>query len=438
VLYDAGGDPAFAEALLAGIAQRRRWRGDGGSVSGVPAHAFRALRGGVDANLTPSVSRVEQSNTSIIYGDRLILKLFRKMQDGPNPDLELGRYLAEEARFTQTAPLAGSLEYQRQRGGPTATLGILQGLVPNEGDAWSYTLDELGRFFERALACPDLTEPIALDTGALLEAAALEPPELARDTIDIYLNEARLLGQRTAELHLALAANREDPAFAPEALSTLFQRSVYQSMRSQAAQIFTLLRKQLKRLPEAAQDDAQRTLSAESRVNARLRAVIAGKLDATRTRIHGDYHLGQVLFTGGDFVIIDFEGEPARGVNERRMKRSPLRDVAGMLRSFHYAASTALADEVAAGMAQDIGQGAARLEQWVCFWRLWVSASFLGAYLETAGQASFVPRDREQLRVMLDTLLLNKAVYELGYELNNRPDWVRIPLIGILELVGEG
>jgi maltose alpha-D-glucosyltransferase/alpha-amylase len=396
------------------------------------------LRGGPDAHLSPTVSRVEQSNTSIIYGDRLILKLFRKLQDGPNPDLELGRYLAEEARFTQTAPLAGSLEYQRQRGGATATLGILHGLVPNEGDAWSYTLDELGRFFERALAAPDLTEPVALAAAALLEAAGQEPPELARDTIDIYLNEARLLGQRTAELHLALAANRADPAFAPEALSTLFQRSIYQSMRSQAAQVFTLLRKQLKRLPEVAQADAQQALNAESRVNACLRAVIGGKLDATRTRIHGDYHLGQVLFTGGDFVIIDFEGEPARGVNERRMKRSPLRDVAGMLRSFHYAASTALAEEVAAGMAQDAGQGIARLEQWASFWRLWVSAAFLGAYLDTAGSASFVPRDREQLRVMLDTLLLNKAIYELGYELNNRPDWVRIPLNGILELVGEG
>ena len=436
MLYDAFTDPAFARALLSGISGRRRWRDGDASMVATPGRAFRELRGGVDANFAPQALRGEQSNTSVIFGDRFILKLFRKLDDGLNPDLEIGRYLTEEAGFTRTAPLAGSIELQRG-GGQPATLGILHGFVPNEGDAWRYTLDELGRFFERALAQPALSGAVPLATAALLEHAGQEPPELARETIDIYLDEARLLGQRTAEMHLALAAKRDDSAFAPEPLSTLYQRAIYQSFRVQAGAVFALLRKQLDGLPDGVRAAAERVLAGAPAAERGLRAIVEHKIDATRTRIHGDYHLGQVLFTGGDFVIIDFEGEPARALSERRNKRSPLRDVAGMLRSFHYAAIAALNDEVASGMAEQ-PEAVTRLEGWACYWRLWASAAFLGAYLKTAGNASFIPRDREQLRSVLDSLTLNKAIYELGYELNNRPDWVGIPLAGILELIGEG
>ena len=257
-----------------------------------------------------------------------------------------------------------------------------------------------------------------------------------QETISSYLPTAQLLGQRTAELHIALASDAVDPHFAPEPFSILYQRSIYQTMRSLTAQSFPLLRQRLKGLPQTVRGEAQRVLDREQDVLKRFQAILGRKITAMRIRCHGDYHLGQVLYTGKDFVIIDFEGEPARPLSERRIKRSPLRDVAGMLRSFHYAAYTTLFNQEAEGVYASHPEALAFLEPWARFWYLWVSAVFLKTYCENASRASFLPRTREELQVLLDAYLLEKAVYELDYELNNRPDWVRIPLQGILQLLG--
>jgi maltose alpha-D-glucosyltransferase/alpha-amylase len=264
----------------------------------------------------------------------------------------------------------------------------------------------------------------------LLEAA---PPPLAAELIGSYLESARLLGQRTAELHRALAGAADDPAFAPEAFGTLYQRSIYQSMRNTARQTFDLLRKQRRVLPEAARADGERLLGLEADVDRRLRGILNRKIAALRIRYHGDYHLGQVLYTGKDFVIIDFEGEPARPLGERRLKRSPLRDVAGMLRSFHYAVHTALADLSARGVVGATER--APLEPWARFWHTWVSTTFLRTYLTAGGEGELLPRSRTEVQLMLDVFTLDKALYELRYELNHRPDWAGIPLRGILELL---
>jgi maltose alpha-D-glucosyltransferase/alpha-amylase len=181
-------------------------------------------------------------------------------------------------------------------------------------------------------------------------------------------------------------------------------------------------------------DQAQQVLNLEGTISERFQAILDQKPTVMRIRCHGDYHLGQVLYTGHDFVIIDFEGEPARPLSERRIKRSALHDVAGMLRSFHYAAYSALLDREASGVVRP--EDIPILEPWARFWYLWVSAAFLKAYLAEAGQASFIPQSREELQALLDAFLLEKAIYEVGYELNNRPEWVRIPLQGILDLVG--
>jgi maltose alpha-D-glucosyltransferase/alpha-amylase len=229
-------------------------------------------------------------------------------------------------------------------------------------------------------------------------------------------------------MHLALSsAPRENAAFAPEPFSTLYQRALFQSMRTQAVRTFRLVRR-------SGLDDTLITtvLDLEKEVVTRYAALLRTKLDAVRTRIHGDYHLGQVLWTGKDFVLIDFEGEPALPLGERRIKRSPFTDVAGMLRSLHYAAHTALAQDAPA-MSPTGEPGP--LEPWAEFWYRWVSAVFVRAYLNRAGGAAFVPADAGQLDVILGTSLLNKAVYELGYEANNRPDWIRIPARGILDLL---
>jgi maltose alpha-D-glucosyltransferase/alpha-amylase len=378
--------------------------------------------------------QAEQSNTSVLYGNTFILKLFRRGTPGVNPDLEIGDFLTQKGAFPHVPAVAGALEYRQDHREP-ATVAILHSFVPNQGDAWKYTLDTLEHYFELALTHRDVQHP-PLPQAPLTTFADEAVPTLAQETIGSYLASAQLLGQRTAELHMALASDTTDPRFAPEAFSVLYQRSIYQTMRSHAAQAFPLLRQHLKKLSPAVRADAQRVLELEGDLLKRFQAILGRKIMAMRIRCHGDYHLGQVLYTGKDFVIIDFEGEPARPLSERRIKRSPLRDVAGMLRSFHYASYTALFAEEAEGVYASSPEAAAALEAWAGFWYHWVSVVFLRTYREVAGQASFLPRAREELQVLLDAYLLEKAVYELGYEFNNRPDWVRIPLRGILQLLG--
>jgi maltose alpha-D-glucosyltransferase/alpha-amylase len=258
-----------------------------------------------------------------------------------------------------------------------------------------------------------------------------EFPVIARELIDAYLESARLLGQRTAELHKALASSADDPNFAPEPFSMLYQRSIYQSMQSYVSQVFQWLRAQLKQRPDSAREEAQQVLDLEGEIRRRYRALLQRKLNTMRIRVHGDYHLGQVLYTGRDFVIIDFEGEPARPLSERRIKRSPLRDVAGMLRSFHYASYGALFGQVPGVHPEDFPA----LEPWARFWYTWVSVAFLKSYLAVAKDEPFLPKDPIELQILLDAYLLAKAVYELGYELNNRPDWLKVPLQGLLQLL---
>jgi maltose alpha-D-glucosyltransferase / alpha-amylase len=432
VLYDAFADRGLALALLGEIVGRRRQRGMAGELVGLPTPALRRLLPVGEPQPEPSVLRAEQSNTSVAYDERLILKLFRQLEPGVHPDVEISGFLTERG-FPHTPPLAGVLEYRPERGTPTS-LGMLQGYVPNQGDAWQYTLDHLSDYLERSAACPTEAPAAALATGALLLLAEGEAPQAAYDAIGTYLNDAWLLGRRTGELHCALAADDADPQFAPEPISSFYQRSLYQSMRTLAVQTFQTLRKSQASLPDAVREAAQQALALQGDVMARFQAVTQRPIGATRIRTHGDYHLGQVLYTGKDFVLIDFEGEPARPLSERRLKRSPLRDVAGMLRSFHYAVCAALRDHEARGMLQP--EQAAVLGPWAGFWQQWVGATFLRGYLEIAGEASFVPTAREELQVLLDAHLLEKAVYELGYELNNRPDWVGIPLQGILQVMG--
>jgi maltose alpha-D-glucosyltransferase/alpha-amylase len=433
VLYEAVGEVGFCEALLDTIVRRRRFKGALGELVGMPTHRLRQTRGSADTTLVPSLMKAEQSNTSILYGDKFILKLIRRVDEGINPDLEIGRFLTEKTSFNHIAPVAGALEYRRSKGEPV-TIAILHGFVPNQGDAWNYTLDALGRYFETALAQPSTVRP-ELVQKSLLALTEEQCPVLASELIGSYLASAQLLGQRTAELHLALASDTHDLRFAPEAFSTLYQHSIYQSMRSMAAQSFQLLRRHLKDLPEVVVSDAQKVLGLESEVLRRFRSVLQSKITAMRMRYHGDYHLGQVLYTGKDFVIIDFEGEPLRPLSQRRIKRSPLRDVAGMLRSFHYAAYTGLFDQRHKGMLNSHPEGLAVLEPWARFWHLWVSVAFTQTYLGVTQQARFLPRTRAELQILLDAYLLEKAVYELSYELNHRPDWVPIPLNGILQLL---
>ena len=241
---------------------------------------------------------------------------------------------------------------------------------------------------------------------------------------------ARLLGQRTAEMHHALASV-DNHAFVPEQFTPFYQRAVYQSMRNLTSEAFSLLRNRA-RYSESLPPVAAGLLTREEEVLGRLRAIVGKVLSGQRQRIHGDYHLGQVLYTGNDFSIIDYEGEPSRPLSERKIKRSPLRDVAGMLRSFDYAVQTALRDQLKRGMDQ---ANEARAQAFGRYWYAWISAAYLSSYVSLATANGIIAKDSNELALMLDVWMIEKAVYELAYELNNRPDWLEVPALGLESLL---
>jgi len=425
VLYDALVERDFCRSLLDAIARRKRFKCVEGEVVGTQTAVFRQLVQNRGEALEPAIMDVEQSNSSVVYGDRLFLKVIRRLEPGVNPELEIGRFLTER-RFPHAAQVVGAIEYLPE-GHEPLTLGILQGYVAKEGDGWQYTLDALGRFFERAKV--HAGEAPRAGREALLKLAGSPLPPVAYEMVGTYLESAGLLGKRTAELHLTLASATEDPQFVPEPFTAFHQRSSYQSRRNLASKVLQLLKGRLAGLPAPVAAQAQRVLELKAEIIQKFRSVMDHPISALRIRCHGDYHLGQVLYTGKDFVIIDFEGEPSRSLGERRLKRSALRDVAGMIRSFHYASRSALR---APGIRPE---DRPRLEPWAQFWDQWVSAAFLRSYLEVAGHAAFLPAQREETEILLEAHLLEKAVYELGYELNHRPDWLDIPLEGVLRML---
>lgn len=267
--------------------------------------------------------------------------------------------------------------------------------------------------------------PVEIDKGEL-------PPEV-KELVGTFAESMRILGQRTAALHVTLASDTEDPAFAPEPFMPHYQRGLYQSMRNLTRQNFQLLSRKLKTLPADVQSLAQQVLGFESEILQRLRAIYEKSYRIMRIRTHGDYHLGQVLYTGSDFLIIDFEGEPIRTISERRFKTCALNDVAGMIRSFDYASNTALLKYVEQGKVSPAQINV--MAAWGRFWTRWVSTIFYHAYREAARAGNFLPNDDASLRILTEIFILRKAIYEIGYELGSRPDWVKIPLQGVLEII---
>jgi maltose alpha-D-glucosyltransferase / alpha-amylase len=409
-LHDALADAPFCQTLLAALANRQEFPTQKASIRAVPTSAFAEVRGDPAAPLAVTLGPATSSNSLVFFGQRFLLKVFRRLEEGANPDFEIGRFLTERAHFARAPKMAGALEYRRP-GADIVTLALLQELVPNEADGWQHALAELANYYERVAAQGSDTPADSALVGAYLHAAAQ-------------------LGQRTAELHRALASDSQDPAFAPEPLTGADAAAIIADVRHQGEVALTTL--QASEVPERHSAEARQFLAEAPHALARLDQEGTRLTGAAKIRCHGDYHLGQVLRVAGDFYLLDFEGEPTRSIEARRAKQAPLRDVAGMVRSLDYAAYAGLFAFTKARPDEF-----ARLEPWAERWQRWTSAAFLREYLSAAAGAPFLPTESEQTRRLLRLFALGKAFYELVYELNNRPDWVRIPLRGLLALLRE-
>jgi maltose alpha-D-glucosyltransferase / alpha-amylase len=424
-LHDGMLDDAGCVSFLSLIENSTEIVTRNGRIRGIPGKQLAELH---NAGAMPvKRSSAEQSNTSVLYGDRLILKLFRRCQTGPNPDCELGRFLTESVQFDGVPPFAGQIDYapaERE----AAALAMVQRLVPNQGDGWTLALEELSRYYENCSSAP-WPEDTSFVSNGLFEQAEEPTRELARDAVGISLESAARLGTRTAQLHKALASGIGEPAFSPEPLTTADVETMLSGIRAEAVRVFDLLKESVSTLPDEVVDIAGMVLGRRRQILDSFQIHSAEDKGLQRIRIHGDYHLGQVLQVKTDYVILDFEGEPARPLADRRAKQSPLKDVAGMLRSLSYAAYASLI-KYTERRPEDLQT----LEPWAQLWERSTGAEFLRAYREAADGSAFLPHDAETFRHLLAMFLLDKALYELSYELNNRPAWVRIPLMGILSL----
>ncbi|MDS4075201.1 MAG: putative maltokinase, partial [Candidatus Accumulibacter sp.] len=410
LLYDALADERFCQTLVGLIARGARLPLGRGWLRFSATRAFAELAGDAPESLPAKRLALDSSNTTIAIGDQLLMKAYRRMRPGINPELEMGRFLTEIA-FPNIAPLAGALEYENE-GGDYTTLVLLQGFVANQGDAWSYTQDYLRRFLTDCVEQPNAVR------------------EAGENVHAIYRLFASTLGRRTGELHRALAQATGDPAFDPEPITAADIAEWLDRTREEVRTTLDRLEQGRVGLPEPARVLAERLLVARSTIMGRLENPDWGHPRAMKTRYHGDYHLGQVLVVKDDVIIIDFEGEPSRSLAERRGKHSPLKDVVGMLRSFNYAAHAALRQATADGT-----RDRATLLPHLSDWEQQTRVAFLEGYVAAVDNSPGYPADPDHARALLELFALEKACYELRYELDNRPDWVEIPLGGLSELL---
>jgi maltose alpha-D-glucosyltransferase/alpha-amylase len=407
VLADACADEGFSRAIVDAIGASAELATRNGRVRFAPTASYGELRGDPAVELAVNLANVQGSNTSIRVGDGLFLKIYRKLQPGINPELEIGRYLTEVAQFPNIVPVAGAVEYA-DKDGITYTIALLQGYVANQGDGWTYTVDYLTRFLE------DRRSGVPLLDGAH----------------GLYLSLVKTLAVRTAELHRALARATSDPAFTPEPISREDIAAWRDRTRADAEATLGLLAARLDRLTQPVAADAQALLARREALLARIDQCADVTPEGLKTRRHGDYHLGQVLLRRNDFVIVDFEGEPGRTVDERRRKHTPLIDVAGLVRSFAYARHAALQK-----CSLQVGDECLKWEPLLVAWEQETRETFLAAYDEIARPAGLY-ESLSAARPLLMLLEIDKALYEVRYELGNRPDWTRIPLQSLLAFLG--
>lgn len=429
LLHDALSTSGAGALLLHLLQEQRHVTTSMGELRAFTTGSAQEAGGSLEDSLPMRRVQTAQSNSSIIYGNRLILKLLRRVEAGVNAELEMGRYLTEELAFPYVAPLAGGLVYHRPGAEPT-TIALLQNYVRSAGNGWDYTVDLLQRYYEEALGWGQVNVEADLSTPGMLEHASGDTPEHARLAVGLYLVAAVNLGQRTAALHLALAQDMGHVAFTPEPMTASDLAALATRLSTRAQQVLATLTRWVDTLPEPLHAQARQILTQRAALLERLRAVETIAPGVVRMRCHSDYHLGQLLWVDNTFIIIDFEGEPERPMAERRQKSSPLTDVASMIRSFSHAAAAALR-----ACTQTRPEDVNKLAPWADVWHHWTAVHFLRSYLTTAAGARFLPTEPHDFAALLEALLLAQTLEELHAALHHGFDWLPVPLQGLRQLL---
>jgi maltose alpha-D-glucosyltransferase / alpha-amylase len=422
-LYDGIYDEKFRNKLLNIILKRKTYRAKSGEISGHPItnHERRP-----DFEIGPSrLLEGDWNNTTIVYDEKILLKILRRAEEGKNPEIEIGEVLAEN-EFQASPRLIGYAEFKRPES-ESATIGILEEYVRNQGDAWTLFTDEFEKFLSKIESSK--TKPAT----ALVDEPIVELRILPEDLADLlgapFIENVRLLAKRTAELHAILVSEQQDPDFATENFGIQYQIALAQSMTSYATRVFQLL-SDLTHTSESLETEIYGILGRQSAILRKFQTLRQVPIDSVRCRIHGDYHLGQVLYTGKDFAIIDFEGEAGRSLGDRRSKRSPIRDVAGMLMSFHYAAYSVISRPAISE------QKTPQSQRWADLWSAAVQRIFLTTYVENVKGYRIVPSEQRAFQALLEAYLLENGIYELAKQLNN-PHELVVPIIGLRNFINS-
>ncbi len=425
IYHEAILDAAFGQALLDHILKRKRKKGGLGEAEG---KTFTTIKREWTREIPePSFTSHEQSNSSLRFGHNHFMKIFRKLDEGLNPEVEIGQHFVERSPFKNTSKLVGSLRYTTSEN--VYSLVVVHQFVEAQKSAWDLFLDQVSQMAELVSTHgeDEVTPP---QSGlSFFDGVPEQVPVWFKLQMSYPESLILLLGRRTAEMHLALAKSKGNKDFKPEELTPFYQRAFYQSLRNRASGVKSHLQKTKAHLSEKNKKTASQLLKEWGAIQAHFEMVRKENLGGELIRIHGDYHLGQVLFDGKDFIIIDYEGEPLRTVSERRLKRSPLQDVAGVLRSIDYCVYYYLKERVFRNADRE------KMSPWLKMWGHWMSARFIEGYMEVCGGSDLMPDTPEKVRFLTEVFLIEKALYEVEYELGSRPDWVDIPLKGILNLL---
>lgn len=426
IMYDAVYDDKFLLTLLNFMAHKRNQKSTRGKFVTIGKNQF-SISG---------ISKIYVKNRSVQrmifnFDDKYLLKMYRLLDPGVTPEYELSSYLTQK-KFMHIMPVLTSLEYSVYNE-ENNVLGIIYDYVPNQGNMWKYTLDFLIKNYELAGKHALQIRNIPPVPNNFYDVMNTPPPEFVQEHFQIYLQQAALLAQRTAQFHAALAINADEPAFRPEPFTDFHKYAKYQTVYSLVKETMVLLNNNIAKLPENIRPQCQSLLEKEKEILNRFKAVRDSHFTGSRIRIHGDYSLFKVMYTGKDFLLTGFEGRCGYSLSERKNKTSPLSDIASMLRSIHYASYVSVFDIPKSGFPLD----SEHIKPMQNLWAFWTSAAFLSSYLKHAANMPFMPNNENEIRTLLQTYILERAFYELQYELRNRPEWVPVPLVAILYIMNK-